>query len=232
MLRVESEARIEDPAAGEVPTAARPTAVIPLAFAVVTFGVSFGVLAVSEGVPGWLTVLMSALVFAGGSQFAALASVSSGAGAMSAFGSGVALNLRYLAMGAAVAPALPSGRVRRFLMALLVVDESYAMAVAAGTPGRPDIRVMLRVGAVLWFAWVGGTALGVLLGPVLGDPLDFGLDAAFPAGFLALLWPLLKAPGAVLAAAGGALVTLVLVPLTSVGVALAGAAVAGLVLSR
>src|SRR2546427_1708705 len=79
------------------------------------------------------------------------------------------------------------------------------MPVRAGAPGRPDGRTLLVTGACLYAVWVAGTLIGVLFGPVLGDPKRFGLDAAFPAGFVALLWPLLSGRHAVRCAIGGAL---------------------------
>jgi hypothetical protein len=67
---------------------------------------------------------------------------------------------------------------------------------------------------------------------VVGDPTTFGLDAAFPALFVGLLWPLLARRTGRVSAAAGLLAAIVLLPLTSPGVALAGAAVAGLAVSR
>ena len=142
------------------------------------------------------------------------------------------LNLRYLVTGAAVAGALPGGMLRRTATAQLVVDESYALGAAAGPPGKPDAGVIVRVGAVLWCVWVSGTFVGILLGDRLGDPDSYGLDAAFPALFVAILWPLVQHRSAAVAAFGGAGVALLLAPFTPAGVPLAGAAVVGLVLSR
>ena len=53
--------------------------------------------------------------------------------------------------------------------------------------GGFDVRVLLGGGALLYVCWNAGTAAGVLLGDVVGDPNRLGLDAAFPALFLALL---------------------------------------------
>jgi len=204
----------------------------PIALAVFVFAVSFGVLAITARIPGWAAVLMSALVFAGSAQFAALGVLTAGGGIVTAMLTGGLLNLRYIATGIAVARSLPGGPLRRALIGQLVVDESYAMAAAAGEPGRPDRRTLLVTGASLYAVWVLGTLVGTLLGPVLGDPRRLGLDAAFPALFTALLWPMLSARHAVRCAIGGALVALALAPFTPPGVPLAGAAVVGLWLAR
>jgi 4-azaleucine resistance transporter AzlC len=204
----------------------------PLFVAVLVFAISFGVLARTAGLPAWLIILMSAIVFSGSAQFAAIGTLVAGGSPLAAFFAASLLNLRYLALGAAVAPVLPGGRLRRMLLGQLVVDESYALGIGAGTAGRPEPTTMLVSGALLWLAWMLGTVAGALLGPVLGDPKRLGLDAAFPVAFLALLWPLLRSRRLVVAALGGALVALVLAPFTPPGIPLLGAAVAGLLLWR
>jgi predicted branched-subunit amino acid permease len=68
------------------------------------------------------------------------------------------------------------------------------------------------------------TTLGALAGDLLGDPERLGLDAAFPALFLALLVPQLRNRTAVAAALGGAAVALALVPVAPAGVPIVAAA--------
>ena len=207
-------------------------AAMPIAIAVFVFGVSFGVLAIAAHLPAWSVVMMSVLVFAGSAQFAAVGVISAGGGILTAVLAGALLNLRYLATGIAAARSLPGKSWMRALLAQLVVDESYVLASAAGERGRPDQRTLVLSGAVLYCAWVVGTTLGAWIGPVVGDPKRVGLDAAFPALFTALLWPMLKAPHGARCAIGGALVALLLAPFTPPGVPLAGAAVVGLWLAR
>jgi branched chain amino acid efflux pump len=204
----------------------------PIAVAVGVFGASFGVLALQVHLAPWAAVLMSALVFAGSAQFAAIAILAAGGGVVAAVLTGALLNLRYLAVGAAVAPVLPGGPLRRMLLGQLVVDESYALGVGAGQAGRPDHHTVLVTGALLYGAWVLGTMVGVLLGPVFGDPKRFGLDAAFPALFVALLWPMLRSRRAIRAAVAGAAAALVLAPVAPPCVPLAVAAALGLPVSQ
>jgi len=204
----------------------------PIAIAVFVFGVSFGVLAIAAHLPAWSVVLMSALVFAGSAQFAALGVVAAGGGVLTAVLAGALLNLRFVATGIAIAGSLPGGRLLRALLAQLSIDESYAMSARAGPPGRPDGRTLLITGALLYGVWVVGTLIGAVLGPVLGDPKRLGLDAAFPAGFVALLWPMLGGRHAIRCAVAGVAVALALAPVTPPGVPLAGAAIVGLWLAR
>ena len=72
---------------------------------------------------------------------------------------------------------------------------------------------------------MGGTAVGAIFGDALGDPNAIGLDAAFPALFLALLWPYTKDREGRTAAVLGGLVAFVLIPFVPPGVPIVAAAV-------
>jgi predicted branched-subunit amino acid permease len=71
--------------------------------------------------------------------------------------------------------------------------------------------------------------IGVLAGDLVGDPERLGLDAAFPALFLALLVPMLRSRQAVVAALLGGLIALVLTPVAAPGVPIVAAGLACLV---
>ena len=204
---------------------------VPLGVAVALFGVSFGVLSSTNGGMGALpAVVMSATTFAGSAQFAAAAIVAGAGSPIAAIAAALLLNARYLPIGVSVAPFLSGGPLRRLLTAQLVVDESWA--IAARGDGRFDPHRLVGAGIVLWLAWVAGTVVGVIGGEALGDPATLGLDAAFPALFLALLVPQLGSGRAIAAALLGAGIALTLVPVTPAGVpiiAAAGAALMGLV---
>ena len=156
----------------------------PFAVAAGLVAVSFGVLAepVLGAVPA---VVMSALVFAGSAQFAALAVLAAGGGPVAAVIAGVLLNARYIPMGIAIAPSLHGGPLRRALTGQGMVDASWALAARGG--GRFDTAFMVGATLPTYPCWVGGTLAGVLIGDSLGDPAALGLDAIFPAFFLGLL---------------------------------------------
>lgn len=198
-------------------------AAIPVGLAVAAFGVSFGVLAGSAGISGPLAVAMSATSFAGSAQFAAVAILAHGGGVVTAVIAVALLNSRYVPIGASVAGALHHNPLRRLVEAQLVIDESWAIGTRGGRARR---RVLLGAGAVVYAAFVGGTLVGVLGGRMIGDPARLGLDAAFPALFLALLWLQLTGPRARVAALLGAAIALALVPFAPAGVPLLAAALA------
>lgn len=191
-------------------------AALPLAPGPLLFGASFGVLAADAGLNSVATVLMSATTFAGSAQFAAASVLETGGGAIAAIVVAVLLNARYVPLSVSVASIFPGSRRRRLVESQLIVDESWAVAQVGH--GRINRRVLVGAGLVLFPFWVGGTALGVLFGDVLGDPERFGLDAAFPALFLALLATQLVNRRTVLAAVAGGVIAFVLIPVAPPGV--------------
>ena len=197
-------------------TPAGARAVLPIAVAVPLFGVSFGVLARAADMGVVAPIVMSATTFAGSSQFAVASILDEGGGLVAAIVAALLLNARYAAIGVSVAPLFRGSRLRRLLEAQLIVDESWALS--ARPDGTFDRRVLLGAGLTLYVTWVLGTVLGVLGGGFLGDPERLGLDAAFPALFLALLAGQLTSRRAVAAALAGGGIALVLLPFTPPGV--------------
>jgi 4-azaleucine resistance transporter AzlC len=197
---------------------------LPFAVAVLAFGASFGVLAREAGI-GWSPALvMSATTFAGSAQFAVASVLSAGGGVAAACVAAILLNARYAPIGMSTASALSRGLVRRLLEAQLVVDESWALSNRGG--GRHDRRILIGAGAVLYLSWIIGTALGVIGGKLIGKPEDYGLDAAFPALFLALLVGQIRSRQAALAAALGGAIALITIPYARPGIPLIAACVA------
>ena len=124
---------------------------LPIAAASFVLAISFGVLA--QPVMGTVApIVMSAVVFAGSAQFAALAVLSAGGGAGAAILAGVLLNARYIPMGVALAPSLRGGPVRRAAVGQAMIDASWAMSIRGGWPVRPrlhdrrDVSELLHVG--------------------------------------------------------------------------------------
>ncbi len=204
-------------------------AAAPIGIAAFAFGLSFGVLARSAGMGRLAPVVMSLTTFAGSAQFAAASILAAGGGVAAAVAAAVLLNLRYGPMGLSAASTLEGPWWRRALAAQLVVDESWAIAQR---DGRIDRHLLVGAGLLLAVGWVGGTAVGALAGDLVADPASLGLDAAFPALFLALLAGQIKGRSRWLAAIGGALVALALMPVAGPGVPIIAASLACLVGAR
>jgi 4-azaleucine resistance transporter AzlC len=202
-------------------------AVLPIGLAAAVFGVSFGILAREAGMGVAAPIVMSFTTFAGSAQFASVSVLEQGGALAAAIVAAVLLNLRYLAIGISVAPSLRGSLVRRLAEAQLAVDESWAVAQRGGQVIRGRV---VGAGLGLMAGWCGGTVIGVIGGGALGDPSAFGLDAMFPALFLALLVGLLHNARAKRAALAGALIALALLPVAPPGVPVI-AAVAGALLA-
>ncbi|MBA4180471.1 MAG: hypothetical protein C0506_07780 [Anaerolinea sp.] len=189
---------------------------LPLCVAVAAFGVSFGVLAEASGFGRFAPIVMSLTTFTGASQFAAVSILGAGGGVGAAVVAAILLAARYGPIGISVAPSLRGNALTRFLHAQLVIDESWAVASQPG--GGVARERLIGAGLALYVAWQLGTIAGVVGGDLVGDPESIGLDAAFPALFLALLVPQLGNRRAFIAAAAGAAIALALIPFARPGV--------------
>lgn len=207
---------------------------VAIGVAVGVIGASFGVLARTAGIDPLMACAMSALIFTGGSQFLAVTVVASGGGILAAVIGGLLLSARHIPFGLSLAPVLRGSLAKRLLSSQLVIDESTAFALSQPTPelGR---RAFYTVGITLFCCWQAGTALAAFAGGAIGDPAAMGIDAAFPAGLLALMTPRLRHPDARVAALTGAGLALAATPLLPAGapILLAGLGVfAGLAIRR
>jgi branched chain amino acid efflux pump len=189
---------------------------VPYALAGFLLSLSFGVLARDAGLSVAATIVMSAVVFAGSAQFAAVSIVGAGGGVGSAVAAAALMNSRFLPMGIALAPSLPGRAAKRAAQGQTVVDASWAMANRGD--GTFDRWFLFGSTAVQYVTWVTGTAAGALGGDVIGDPHKLGLDAIYPTFFLALLFAELRSGRARGVAALGALMALALVPIAPPGV--------------
>jgi 4-azaleucine resistance transporter AzlC len=196
---------------------------LPFAAAGFMVAISFGISARSAGMPGLAAIAMSALVYAGSAQFAAVAILSQGGSVIAAVLAAMLMNARYLAMGLAIGPSLKGGRVRRALEGQAVVDASWALANEGS--GRFSRHVLFGSSAAQYATWVTGTVVGVLAGSALPDPEALGIDAVFPAFFLALLAGELRDMEAGFAAVAGMAIAIVLGLVAPAGIGILAASV-------
>lgn len=188
-----------------------------LGLAVGVFGAGFGVLAVTSGLSVVQACAMSILVFTGASQFAAVGVVGAGGSPLTAIGSALLLGARNSFYGMTMAQHLSGSSLRRLLAAHVTIDESTALAISQDDPD--DVEPALWAGGLsIFLFWNIGTAIGAIGGGALGDPKTLGLDAAFPAGFIALMMPALRHRPGLTSALAGAAIAIVTVPFTRVGV--------------
>lgn len=160
---------------------------LTLAPGIVPLAIVFGASAASAGLPLLAAALLSALVFAGGAQLAAVGLVGTGATALAVIALVAVVNSRYFLLSAAaldLARQAGASAPQRWLVALGVADETYALQAAWKARTAAG---MLAVSGTLWLLWVAGTIVGALLGARLPDLAPFGLDYALPGIFVGLL---------------------------------------------
>jgi 4-azaleucine resistance transporter AzlC len=199
---------------------------LPFALPTLALGVSFGVLA--EPVMGEIApIVMSIVVFAGAAQFAALSVLAAAGGAGAAILAGLLMNARFLPMGFAIAPSLPGRALKRAAQGQTVVDASWA--IAHRSDGTFDRGVLMGATIPQAIGWISGTAIGVFGGAALATPEKYGVDAIFPAFYLALLFEEGGSrTGLAVALIGGA-ITLSLMSFVPAGLAVIAASVAALI---
>lgn len=216
----------------------RDVALVCLADGIV--GVSVGATSASGGLPWWVPIAMSLLIFAGGSQIAATGVVLAGGSPVAAVAAGAVLNTRLFPYGLAVADVAgpsesgPSERgpardrkgrgasqaIRRLgiraLGTQVITDESVAFALREADPARRR-AAFWTCGLGLYAVWNAAVALGVLLGSAVRDTDAFGLDATFPAVMLALALPALAGWRTRFSAGTGAVLAVALTPVLPAG---------------
>jgi 4-azaleucine resistance transporter AzlC len=186
-----------------------------IAAAMVAVGASFGAIAISYGLPTWAPFLLSTVVFAGGAQFLAVGLIAAG-NPLAAVFAGLLLNARHLPFGLAIGGTVGSRLSTRMVGSHLMTDEVVAFTLAEPDPARRR-RVYWLIGVTLFTSWNLGSALGVLLGGAVSNTDALGLDAAFPAGLIALIMPSLSDRRTRVAALSGAAVAVLLTPVLPAG---------------
>jgi len=185
---------------------------IPVALSIFTYGLVFGVLSRQAGLSPLEAVLMSAIVFAGASQFVALGLWAVPLPWLAIIVTTLIVNLRHLLMGAAIGPwfrRLPPAQAYGSIFFLS--DESWALTMAEFARGSRNGAFLLGSGIAAFIGWVSSTLVGQLLGSALSDRdlAQWGLDFAFTAVFIALLAGLWKGKSDLLPWAVAAVVALV-----------------------
>lgn len=163
-------------------------ATLPLTIAVAPIGMIFGVGAVAKGLSVAETVLMSALVFAGGSQFVALDLWRDPAPWLALGMATLLVNIRHVLLSMSLAGKLEAFPVwLRYLSMLLLADEVWAMAEKRATVAGLTPAWYAGIALPFYVMWLAATYAGAVAGSAVGDPRSLGLDFAFTAVFIVLV---------------------------------------------
>ena len=182
------------------------------------YALSFGAISVASGLSPLQAQALSLLMFTGASQFALVGVLGAGGGVIAAVLTAWMLGARNGIYGLTVASLLRPRGLRTLGTAQFTIDETTAMTIANEDDPVARRAAFWWTGLSIYVLWNLGTLLGALGASALADPGILGLDAAIPAGFMALLWPRLRDRQSWAIAAGGALLALVLIPVTRPGI--------------
>lgn len=158
------------------------------------FGIAFGAIAAQKGLTLFEATLMSAVVFAGASQFVAAEMWTEPMTAAMVVTLGLVtatVNLRFVLMSAALQPwlgGLPAWQTYPALS--LMTDPGWLMTTRYRAEGGADAAVFLGSACALWLVWIASTVPGHLLGTFVTEPKRFGIDLVMPCFFIVMLVPL------------------------------------------
>ncbi|MFH9138517.1 AzlC family ABC transporter permease [Streptomyces sp. NPDC017524] len=180
-------------------------------------GFAFGVTSAGSGLSLLQTCVLSLLVFTGASQFALVGALAAGGNPYTAAAGAFFLGVRNAFYGLRLSQLLALPRAVRPFAAHWVIDETTAVTLPQ--PTRRAARIGFTVtGLTLYVLWNLTTLVGALGAEALGDTDAWGLDAASPAVFLALLAPMLKSTVERVTAGLAVLLALTLLPVLPAGV--------------
>jgi 4-azaleucine resistance transporter AzlC len=171
---------------------------LPILLGVIPFGMIYGVLALSAGLPGDTALAMSSVVFAGSAQFVGAQLIGAGTPAMVVVLTTLVVNLRHMLYSASMAPYVKSLRpLWKWLLAYLLTDEAYAVTITyyQRQDTSPSTSLykhwyFLGAGLTLWSTWQVSTLAGILLGSQI--PASWALDFSIALTLMALVVPNLK----------------------------------------
>ena len=163
----------------------------PLVVGAIPFGIIFGALAVTGGVTPGGALAMSAIVFAGSSQFIAAGLVAGGAPLLIIVLTTFVVNLRHALYSASLAPYMKHLPQRWLaLLGFWLTDESYVVVIAhyAREDASPLKHWYFLGSAVFMYSnWQLCTLIGIVAGQAIPNPSAWGLDFAMVVTFIGML---------------------------------------------
>ncbi len=168
-------------------------AALPVMLGYFPIAVSFGIVARDGGLPLWLAALMSVIVYAGASQFAAVAMLRLGAPVPEIVLATFFLNLRHFVMNLSLLPRLPARRGGRAALALGVTDETFAVASFHKDERVRSLPGMAGLVVGAWAAWWSGTIAGGLAADAMPRLLTEAMGVMLYGLFIGLLVPAVRA---------------------------------------
>lgn len=202
---------------------------LPLGLGILVYGVAVGLVAVQLQITLLPALAMSAAVYSGSAQLAAMNLMQTGQVTLVALAATILLmNARYVLFGAALRPWLgQTTPLRAYGSLLLTGDANWIVVMRAIERGEQDRAYLAGTGLPMAAGWLSGTAIGVVSGNVLPDPHTLAADLMLPAFAAAMMTGMLRARSSVLPAGVGAGVALAVAQVAGPGWAIIAAGLAG-----
>src|SRR5688500_12617013 len=161
--------------------------IAPIMVAAIPISLLFGAVAAAKGLSPLEVTVMSALVFAGGAQFAAIETWISPAPILTLAFATLLINARHVLMGASLTPKVRMSRIQTLLACFFLTDEAWALSERRALERPVTGAYWFAMAVVLWANWTLSSTIGAILGSFLGDPERIGADFAFTALFIGLV---------------------------------------------
>ncbi|MCB6184153.1 AzlC family ABC transporter permease [Leeia sp. TBRC 13508] len=186
---------------------------IPMLVGAAPFGIIFGALASASGLAAGHSMMMSAIVFAGSSQFIATGLIASHTSLIIIWLTTFIVNLRHALYGASLLPHVKHLPLRwRILLSGVLTDEAYAVMIGHYRSEKDHTQshwYFLGAAFAMYFNWLLCTLIGVLFGQAFPGLDGLGLDFAMAVTFISIVVPQLVSKPKLLAALVSAVLSVV-----------------------
>lgn len=191
--------------------------ILPLIVGAIPFGIIFGTLATSNGLSASGALTMSALVFAGSSQFIAAGMIATKTGWLLIVFTTFIVNLRHLLYSVSLVPYVKNLPQRwKVPLAFGLTDEAFAVVIRRyESPDASPFKHWYYFGAAIamYLNWLLFTFVGITLGQIIPNAASWGLDFAMAATFIGITIPYLKTRPMILAVIVAGIVAVMANPL-------------------
>lgn len=164
---------------------------IPIALGYLPVSFTFGLMAVTGGIPVWIAILISLTNLTSAGQFAGAGLIIAGASLFEITITTLVVNLRYMLMSLSLSQKImPMSLLEKCIMAFGITDETFA--VASLEKNEVSFAYMIGLITCPYWGWALGTVLGAVTTSILSKALQSAMGIALYAMFIALFVPASK----------------------------------------
>jgi len=163
---------------------------VPISIGYIPIAITFGMIAVQEGLQLWQAVFMSVVVLAGASQFMAVNMLSMGIGALEIVFATFILNLRHFILSLSIMNQWGHlSKRRKALFSFGITDETFSVFSLKQKEREQNSSYICGLIGMAYFSWVAGTVIGGIFSNFIPPLLSVGMSITLYAMFIGLLVP-------------------------------------------